>query len=61
MTNPIVFLKEVRSELAKVVWPTRTETIKYTLTVIVFSIVVALILGAFDYGLLKIFEKILSR
>ncbi len=59
--NPIQFLSEVKSELGKVVWPTRAETIKYTLTVIVFSVVVALFLGAFDYGLLRVFEAILSR
>ena len=59
--NPIRFLGEVRTELAKVVWPSRSETIKYTLTVIVFSLVVALVLGAFDFLLLKIFESILSR
>jgi len=54
------FLGEVKNELAKVVWPTRAETIKYTLTVIVFSVVVAFVLGAFDYGLLKLFEVILK-
>ena len=55
------FLKETRNELAKVVWPSRMETLKYTVTVIVFSLVVAAVLGAFDLGLLKITEKILSR
>ena len=59
--NPIQFLGEVKSELGKVVWPTRMETLKYTLTVIVFSVVVALILGAFDFVMLKMFESILNR
>ena len=59
--NPFRFLGEVRSELAKVVWPTRAETLRYTLTVIIFSVAVAFVLGAFDLGLLKIFEKILTR
>ena len=54
------FLNEVKNELFKVVWPTRAETIKYTLIVIVFSVVVAFVLGAFDYGLLKAFETILK-
>ena len=54
------FLGEVRNELAKVVWPTRAETIQYTLIVIVFSVVVAFVLGAFDYGLLKLFERLLE-
>ena len=55
------FFSEVKSELFKVVWPTRGETFRYTLTVIIFSVVVALVLGAFDYMLLKIFESIVNR
>ena len=61
MGKIIQFFGEVRSELSKVVWPTRAETIKYTATVIVFSVIVAIILGAADYALLKIFEAILKR
>lgn len=57
----IKFLSEVKTELSKVVWPSRSETINYTLTVIIFSVVVALVLGAFDYGMLRLFEAILNR
>ena len=59
--NIFKFFVEVKSELLKVVWPTKGETLRYTLTVIVFSVVVALILGAFDYALLRIFEAIVNR
>jgi preprotein translocase subunit SecE len=55
------FFKEVKGELLKVVWPSKRDTIRYTALVIVFSITVALILGAADYGLLKLFEKILNK
>ena len=55
------FLSEVKSELAKVIWPSRQETVTYTITVIVFSVVIAFVLGAFDYGLLKLFEKVLGN
>ncbi len=55
------FLVEVKNELFKVVWPSRKETLKYTITVIVFSIAVALILGAADYGLLRVFEKLIQK
>ncbi|MBI5530331.1 MAG: preprotein translocase subunit SecE [Candidatus Doudnabacteria bacterium] len=54
------FLGEVKSELAKVVWPTKSETFKYSLTVIIFSLAVAFILGAFDFGLLRVFEAALK-
>ena len=55
------FFTEVKNELAKVVWPTRGEAVKYTLTVIIFSVVVALVLGAFDYLLFIIFQAIINR
>ena len=59
--NILNFFSEVKTELSKVVWPTRRETIKYTITVIVFSIVVAVILGLTDLGILALFEKIIGQ
>lgn len=61
MSKIIGFFKGVKAELFKVVWPSRQDTIRYTLTVIIFSLVVAFVLGAADYGLLKLFEKAISR
>ncbi len=61
MTKVFQFFQEVKTELYKVVWPTRQEAIRYTLTVIVFSLVIAAILGAADYGLLKGFERLVNR
>lgn len=48
-TKIITFLKEVRVEMKKVNWPTRDETVKFTLIVIGASAAVALFLGALDY------------
>ncbi len=45
----ITFLKETRAELRKVVWPTREETTRYTLLVVVISAAVAAFLGGLDY------------
>lgn len=42
------FLKEVRLEMKKVNWPTRNEAIKYTLIVVVLSVIVAAFLGGLD-------------
>ncbi len=42
------FLKEVRVELSKVSWPTRKQTIFYTVVVIVLSLFFAVILGLLD-------------
>jgi preprotein translocase subunit SecE len=43
------FFKEVRIELKKVTWPTRQETIRYTLLVLAVSGGVAIFLGGLDY------------
>ena len=55
------FFIEVKAEIMKVVWPSREETVKYTLVVIAFSIVVASILGAADYALVQILIKVLNK
>jgi preprotein translocase subunit SecE len=53
----ITFLKEVRLEMKKVNWPTKEETIKYTLIVIGISVVVAIFLGGFDILFTTLLEK----
>lgn len=45
---PGKFFTEVRSELLKVTWPTREETIKLTGAVIVISLAVGLFIGGLD-------------
>lgn len=47
----VQFIKESRQELKKVVWPTREETVRHTLTVIIMSGALALFLGGIDYAL----------
>ena len=61
MDKVINFLKETRSELEKVVWPTREQTIRYSILVIVVAVVVGLLLGALDYILTKLTEVILQN
>lgn len=46
------FAQEARTELRKVVWPTREETIKVTMVVVGMVIVVALLLWGIDSVLL---------
>lgn len=48
----IEFSKEARTELRKVIWPTRQETIQTTLMVIVFVTIMGLFLWALDSILL---------
>ena len=61
MDKPITFLKEVREELDKVVWPTREQTIRYTVLVIIVTVAVGLILGGLDYLLTLITSFLINR
>mgnify|MGYP003394427544 CR=1 FL=1 len=45
----IQYLKDTRSELNHVAWPTRLQTIVYTILVILISILISLYLGFFDF------------
>ena len=42
------YIKETQAELKHVNWPTRKQSLAYTIAVIVISLVVAYLLGAFD-------------
>jgi len=45
----IQYLKDVRAEMRHVSWPTRRQTIMYTIVVIAISLAAAVYLGIFDY------------
>ncbi len=45
----IQYLKDTQGELRHVAWPTRLQTIVYTILVILISVGVSLYLGLFDY------------
>ena len=59
-TNPVVFLKEVRSELGKVIWPSKNEAIRLTSLVVGISLGVGLFIGAFDFLFTKMMEAFLK-
>jgi len=45
---PAKFFSEVATELRKVTWPTRQETIRLTAAVIIISVAVGLFVGGLD-------------
>ena len=49
VTIPIRYLSDVRAELTRVVWPTREEVIRLTITVIILSVIIGSFLGGLDY------------
>ena len=61
MSKIVNYLKETKTELKQVNWPTRRQTVTFTVIVIALSFLVAYFLGFFDFlftsGLGKILEK----
>ncbi len=52
------FIGETIAELKKVVWLTRREAAYLTLLVLIVSLTVGLVLGAFDYGFTNLVNKL---
>lgn len=51
MSNIVTYFKECATEMKKVQWPSRRDTINHTLLVIGVSLGVALFIGVVDYAL----------
>lgn len=58
--NPLQFLKEVRTELLKVTWPSRTDIIRLTGVVIGVSLAVGIYLGGLDFVFTRLVQLILK-
>lgn len=59
-TNPFVFLQQVRTEVSKVTWPTRKETVITTIMVIILSIAAALFFLGVDWVLRTLVQFVLG-
>ena len=60
MTNPAQFIQQVRSEVAKVVWPTRREVVLATIMVFIMAAVAALFFGLVDLGIRSALQAVLG-
>src|SRR5579872_3116152 len=58
--NPLDFVRDVRSELRKVAWPSQRETINLTIVVLAFSIALGLVLGGVDFVFQEFFRWLLG-
>ncbi|MCO4824584.1 preprotein translocase subunit SecE [Amylibacter sp.] len=56
VTNPLQFMQQVRAEVAKIVWPTRRETMITTVMVFIMAFVFAL----FFFGMDQLIQLLLS-
>lgn len=65
MKNPISplieYFRSARAELEKVTWPTRQETLRYSLLVIGVSVAMAGFFAALDFGLNQGIDLALKR
>lgn len=59
--NPIAYLKETKIELSRIVWPTRRETVRFTIIVIVASILIGAYIAGIDYVLTSIADNFLYK
>ena len=57
----IKYLKEVKVELGKVVWPKKEQVVKLTLIVFVISGGIGLYVGILDFSFTKLLELLLVR
>ncbi len=55
------FLREVQVELSKVVWPTRDQTVKLTIIVLITILIVGFFLGGLDLILNRMLNLLLGR
>lgn len=59
--GPVAFLKDVKTELTKVTWPTRPEVIKLTIIVTVVSLVIGIYIGSLDISFTKLTNLLIKR
>lgn len=56
----IQYIKDTRAEMKHVAWPTQTQTIVYTVLVLLVSALVAAYVGFFDFLLTRGLETVLT-
>lgn len=54
------FMSDVQREFTKIAWPTKQNTIRLTITTIIFVIIISFYLGAVDLIIGKLISYILS-
>jgi preprotein translocase subunit SecE len=59
-TSPGEFIRQVRSEVGKVVWPTRKETTQTAIMVLIMTIILAIFFLSIDFIFNGIVQGLLS-
>jgi preprotein translocase subunit SecE len=58
--NIPTFVQQVKAETAKVVWPTRRETVMTAVMVVVMTVVLGIFFFSVDWGFSRIVKLLLS-
>lgn len=59
-TSPGEFFRQVKTEVGKVVWPTRAETTQTAIMVLIMTVILAIFFVSVDAGLAAIVKGLLS-
>jgi preprotein translocase subunit SecE len=51
------YIKDTKGEMKHVSWPSKKQAILFTAIVIIFSLVMAIFLGAFDLGFARLLQR----
>ena len=49
MTNPAQFIRQVKQEISKITWPSRSDVVRGTVIVILASVILATFLVCVDF------------
>jgi preprotein translocase subunit SecE len=60
-TSPAQFIREVRAELRKVAWPSRSEVINYSIIVLITVVVLTAFVAALDFAFGEAIFKLFDR
>jgi preprotein translocase subunit SecE len=60
MSKVTEYFKDTKTELKHVIWPSRSQTIFYTLVVIILSVLIGYLLGVFDFIFKAGLEKLVT-
>ncbi len=60
MANPLRFMREVREEVSKVTWPTRSETIVTTIMVFIMAIAASIFFMLADQVISRVVKVVLG-
>ena len=60
MQKFVQYLKDVRSEMAKVSWPSRDEVVGATTLVVILSIMFSIVIKIFDMALSRVLGFLLN-